>query len=53
MREVVGMQYILEVVEEVRDGFTLGIGQDIVVVYFRAACTDMIESARGTAFGSG
>lgn len=38
MLEVVGLQYVFEVVQKVGDGFALGIGEDIVVVDFGAAC---------------
>lgn len=46
MGEVVGMQYIFEVVEEVRDSLALGVGEDIVVVDFRAAWVRMQQSAQ-------
>jgi hypothetical protein len=32
--QVENMNYIFEVVEEISHGFALGIGEDIVVVYF-------------------
>ena len=34
----VDIDYILEVVEEVRDSFALGVGEDIVVVDFGSGC---------------
>ena len=37
MVEVVGEVYILEVIEEIGDGFSFAVGKDIVVVDFRAA----------------
>ena len=42
------MNYILEVIEEIGHGFAFGIGEDIVVVYFRAAYTRERWSALGS-----
>ena len=34
-----GKTYILKEIEKFGDGFALGIGKDVVVIHFRAACT--------------
>lgn len=39
-----GVTYVLEIVEEVGDRFALGIGKDIIIVDFRAACMQRFVS---------
>lgn len=46
--EALGVQYILEVVEEIGDSFPLRICQDIIVVDLGAACEEDMQLASET-----